>query len=319
MHYRLSTIPPFFFNLQCSKRLNRADNASRAASLGLEAHAWLQALTPSSTRTLHQRSLLLVKADAARASGRLDDAEAAYAALLKVQPELVPALLGLAEVHLARSEAVAAMALCERGAAQVAVDDAVSALLLSAQGWAQFQQGNTATAVATLRSALAAHTRNGTAEPSDDVLLYRLGCLLLQQATAAGDEALRAEAAKLLLQAAKLNPSSSAVFHFLGVHYAGVGAQERAQKCLEKAVALSPSNHEAGELLAQMYLRQGQAERAAQLCETITQAAGVGSGQWAWIRLGQHQLFTKNDPGAAVLSFQNALRSGAQVGERKSE
>lgn len=110
-----------------------------------------------------------------------------------------------------------------------------------------------------------------------------------------------------LLQAAKLMPSDSEIFGWLGKYYQEVANDVlRAEKCFLKALSLSSGNAMAGMALSDLYEQQQKRELNVKLWEDMTQEQETAP-TWALLRLAQHLI--DNDEEQAVGKLHLVLRN----------
>eukprot|EP00045_Choanoeca_perplexa_P018024 m.274639 g.274639 ORF g.274639 m.274639 type:complete len:1569 (+) comp17691_c0_seq2:37-4743(+) len=114
-------------------------------------------------------------------------------------------------------------------------------------------------------------------------------------------------ATSTLLQAARLNPSSSLVFASLGQAFVETDPK-RAEQCFRKAVALDPSDEQAGNACWQLLMEQGRVSEADGFLREVSRAPNVAQIKWIWLRLGLLAL-REMDASAAIAALQKALRN----------
>jgi tetratricopeptide (TPR) repeat protein len=182
-------------------------------------------------------------------------------------------------------------------------DSSGEALVACARGWVLFEQGDIANAQKTLESILPKIpptnvAARGRAFKRLAVVYWNLGgSFRVEKAYCFGH----------LLQAAKLVPSDSETFAWLGKWYHEVAKDVvRAEKCFLKALSLFPRNELAGVELSDLYAAQGKNDLNVKLWEDAT-AEQEHAPTWALLRLAQHLVDEDNE--LAVGKLHLALRN----------
>ncbi|XP_064609375.1 tetratricopeptide repeat protein 37-like [Liolophura sinensis] len=140
---------------------------------------------------------------------------------------------------------------------------------------------------------------------------FQLGCVnwSVYETADPSDQSFAEKSFKQWLQAAKLNPNNAEVFRCLGDYYATVQKDLlKAKRCYQKSFNLNPGDEKTGAALCDSLTSTGEEEAARSILLRVTSQASAGSGKWAWLRLGLHQV-KKTDHTAAMTSFQAALRA----------
>ena len=179
--------------------------------------------------------------DAARETGRIDDAVAAYRAALEVTPTAAPLLLNLGLAHAARGDMTNAV----RSYRQSLQADPRVPMGEVNLGIALEQGGDTA-------GARSAYERAIAADPTAALPYLNIGTLLLR--------AQRAADARPWLERALSRDPGLATGHFqLALVFVQAGDLARAERSVRRALALEPGHGEAGKLLEA--LREARAGR----------------------------------------------------------
>jgi tetratricopeptide (TPR) repeat protein len=168
--------------------------------------------------------------DAARESGRYDQAIAAYQAALEVTPAAAPLLLNLGLTHAARGDMASAVS-AYRQAVQADPRQPLSEVNL---GVALEQGGD-------VDGARAAYERAIAADPTTALPYLNIGTLLLR--------AQRAAEARPWLEKALARDPGLATGHFqLALVFVQFGELDRAERSVNRALSLDPTNGEAVKL-----------------------------------------------------------------------
>lgn len=247
-----------------------------------------------------------MEATAREYSGDHEKALVAYQSLISDEGDVLTAFqatVRLSELLLLKDKVTETRDALDSFAPKVgSLSDEHQAIISSIRGWVQFKldavEDGRALLEASIPTMPSALVEKATA-------LKRLAIIYWQL-----DGAFRREKAFCfghLLQAAKLLPSDSEIFGWLGKWYQDI-AQDvpRAEKCFLKALSLSFDNETAGVALSDLYEQQHKRAINVKLWEDMTQEP-VSAPTWALLRLAQH--LVENDDEKAVGKLHLVLRN----------
>lgn len=244
-----------------------------------------------------------MEATAREYAGAIDQALASYRAVIASGDSSFSVEAGLAGSELLLQQKRADEALEMLDEILYEKDSSDEALVACTRGWVLFEQGDIANAQTTLESMLpkippANTAARGQALKRLAVVYWNLGgSFRVEKAYCFGH----------LLQAAKLVPSDSETFAWLGKWYHEVVKDVvRAEKCFLKALSLFPRNELAGVELSDLYAAQGKNDLNVKLWEDAT-AEQEHAPTWALLRLAQYLVDDDNE--LAVGKLHLALRN----------
>ncbi|GAB9465673.1 hypothetical protein Gpo141_00003072 [Globisporangium polare] len=271
----------------CLSRLQRAKGV-------LAEKAQVFGCSPPNPLVYSEAKVRLMEATASEYSGDHEKALAAYQSLINDGSDALTAFqatVRLSELLLSKSNFDETRAALDSFAPHTdSLSDEHQATVASIRGWVLFSLGS----VDDGRALLEASIPKIVSVPMEKAkALKRLAIVYWQL-----DGAFRREKGFCfghLLQAAKLLPSDSEIFGWLGKWYQEI-AQDvlRAEKCFLKALSLSPGNETAGVALSDLYEQQGKRSFNVKLWEDMTKEP-VSAPTWALLRLAQHLVESDNE------------------------
>lgn len=244
-----------------------------------------------------------MEATAREYAGAIDRALASYRAVIASGDAFlsVEAALAGAELLLQQNQLVEALEMLDEQSCDK--DSAAEALVACTRGWVIFNQGEVANAQKAFESMLPKISptnaaARGRALKRLAVVYWNLGGSFREEKTYCFGH---------LLQAAKLVPSDSETFAWLGKWYHEVAKDVvRAEKCFLKALSLFPRSELAGIELSDLYAAQAKHDLNVKLWEDVT-AEQEHAPTWALLRLAQHLVDEDNE--LAVGKLHLALRN----------
>lgn len=229
--------------------------------------------------------------------GSLNEAEQIFNEILMADPNHLESIKGIADIEYQRGNLSKSREYYVR-AIQINPQDN---LTLCQTGWFCYLDKDFEAAIRYIKNAIEVN-------PNNYLYYFRLGKVYWDW-----NEKFRADKQycyTYFLQSAKLNPTFSSNYTFLGLYYQHIEKDEdRCIKCYKKAVTLNPLEEEAGVNLGDIYIGKGLLTLAASLFKDATTRNNRAG--WAWSKLGFYQQ-SQNLLDQSILSFQHALRVSPQ-------
>ncbi|KAL9656572.1 hypothetical protein ABK040_012155 [Willaertia magna] len=272
---------------------NQFKNSSEIARKGLLIIENRENTTRSSLKK-QKLELTILRGTTLHKSGHVDEAEQIFNLILtEMDVKNLAALKGLAEIEFSKGNLMKSREYYTKVIQLDPKDD----LTLCQTGWFSYLDKDFENAVKYIKLAI-------DVNPNNYLYYYRLA--LVYWNWNSSHRSNTEYCFSNFLKSAKLNPTFSSNYTYLGHYYKDIERdEERCIKCYRKAVSLNALEEEAGLNLGDIYIRKGQLTLAASLFREATSKNSRAG--WAWSKLGFYEQ-SLNKLDESILCFQHAIR-----------